>query len=669
MKTNKHSLLYGSCSLLLLIVAAVISCNKKFDAPPSYIPPDITANITIAALKATHTSGNADSIITDAIIEGVVIANDSSGNFYKQIILQDSTGGIAVNIDDYNLYSSFPVGRKVYMKLNSLFINDDGGLMYIGTSPDAGGKLAGIPSRLKDKYLIKGDLNVPVVPTDVSVDDLKNDNTKYAYMLIRLSNFEVKAADTAKTYANAVAKTDASIIVKNCAGDTMILRNSGYAYFAGIHVPNGNGSLTAVYVYYKSPYNSRITPQVMIRDISDVQLNDTRCDGSAPSPPDDNRELKSIKDIRAMYKGSDIKLGASKISGVVISDAANKNISGGVVVLQDGVYGISVYFGGTVNYNIGDSIVLDVTGDSLIKYNGSLEIKTKYGTAKPTATATGIDVDPRELTIQQLKDNLSDIEYTLVKIKDATASGNGTYNGSQILTDASGNMTLYTASSASFAGTPLPVDPKDWVGYGSFYNNTTQFQIRNTSDITDGETNPPPPSGGSDLLISEYVEGSSNNKYLEIYNAGSSEADLSRYVIKLYANGHDAVHGADNSARLDTISGMATLAPGEVLVYSAPNALLTIPSGVDAHATKVCNFNGNDAITLEKDGAEIDVFGDVGTDPGTSWVIAGDSKGTVDKTVRRKADIVHGNTNWSLSSGIEWIVISAKDDVSGLGTR
>jgi hypothetical protein len=669
MKTNKHLLLYVSFSLLLFIVAVVISCNRKFDAPPSYIPPDISANTSIAALKAMHRQGNADSITTDVIIEGVVTANDSSGNFYKQIILQDSTGGIAVNIDDYNLYSSFPIGRKVYVKLDGLFINDDGGLMYIGTSPDAGGKLAGIPSMLKDKYLIKGDLNVPVAPTDVSVDDLKSNNDKYAYMLIRLNNFEVKAADTAKTYANATAKTDASIIVQNCAGDSMVLRNSGYAYFAGIHVPHGNGSLTAIYVYYKSPYNSRITPQIMIRDISDVQFNSTRCDGSAPPPPDDRSELKSIKDIRDMYKGSDIKLGAYKVGGVVISDAANKNISNGAVVLQDGAHGISVYFGGTVNYHIGDSIVLDITGDSLINYNGSLEIKTKYGTDKPTAIATGINIVPRELTIQQLKDNLSDIEGTLVKIKNAAASGNGTYSGSQTLTDASGNITLYTASSSVFAGTTLPVDAKDWVGYGSFYNTTPQLQIRNTNDVTDGNTNPPPASGGSDLLISEYVEGSSNNKYLEIYNAGSTEADLSKYVIKLYANGHNAVHGADNSARLDTISGTATLAPGEMLVYSASNATLALLAGVVAHATKVCNFNGNDAITIEKDGVVIDVFGEIGTDPGNSWTIDGDSKGAVDKTVRRKPGVVQGNTNWSLSAASEWDIISVTDDVSGLGTR
>jgi len=669
MKTNKHLFLYVICSSLFLIIVVAISCNKKFDAPPAYIPPDIIANTSISALKTMHTSGHADSIITDAIIAGVVIANDSSGNFYKQIILQDSTGGIAVNIDDYNLYTSYPIGRKVYVKMNGLFINDDGGLVYIGTSPDAGGKLAGISSKVKEKYVIKGELNVPVVPTDVSVQDLKNNNDKYGYLLIRLNNFEVKAADTAKTYANAKAKTDASIIVKNCTGDTMVLRNSGFAYFAGINVPNGNGTLTAIYAYYKSPYNSRITPQVVIRDTSDVQFNDTRCDGSTPSPPSGNGELKSIKEIRAMYTGSDMKLGAYKIGGVVISDAANKNVSSGTVVLQDGGQGISVYFGGTVTYNIGDSIVLDVTGDSLLKYKGSLEIKTAFGTTKPAVIASGIDVVPKEFTIQQLKDNLSDIECTLVKIRTATANGTGTYSGSQTLTDASGNMILYTNSSATFANSALPDGSNDWVGYGSLYNSTPQFQIRNTNDVTDGSNNPPPPSGSSDLLISEYVEGSSNNKYLEIYNAGSTEADLSKYVIKLYANGHDAAHGADNSARLDTISGTTTLAPGAVLVYSTSTATLTLPPGIIAHFTRVCNFNGNDAITIEKNGVVIDVFGAVGTDPGTSWTIAGDTKGAIDKTVRRKLSVVQGNTNWASSATNEWDVVAATDDVSGLGTR
>ena len=149
----------------------------------------------------------------------------------------------------------------------------------------------------------------------------------------------------------------------------------------------------------------------------------------APNRLPTMRRSLPFKAIRDLYKGKDSKLGSYKIGGVVISDALNKNISSGSVVLQDGDRGISVYFGGTVSYNIGDSIVLDITGDSLINYRGSLEIKTIYGTAKPTPVATNKTVFPVEINVQNLSAALSDIEFTLIKIKSATASGAVSFGG------------------------------------------------------------------------------------------------------------------------------------------------------------------------------------------------------------------------------------------------
>ena len=295
MKTKQSKLLFLTAFVMAMFVVIVVSCNKKFDAPPAYIPPDITATTSIEALKAMHVLGQVDSITADMIIAGVVIANDSSGNFYKQIVLQDSTGGIAVHIDDYNLYASFPIGRKVYIKMKGLYMAEDAGLIYVGGTPDNGGAVSGIASRLKDQYLVKGETNMPAVPAIVSIADLKSNPAKYMYMLVQFDNFEVKATDTAKTYAYAspTSKTDANIIVKGCSSnDTMIIRTSGFSYFANVNVPNGNGTLTAVYAYYKSPYNNRITPQVIIRDTSDVQFINPRCDGA--KPPSDDAPLTSI---------------------------------------------------------------------------------------------------------------------------------------------------------------------------------------------------------------------------------------------------------------------------------------------------------------------------------------------------------------------------------------
>ncbi len=517
---NKPSrlLLCTACAIAALVIA-VVSCNKKFDAPPGYVPPNITANTTIAQLKAEHVSGQVDSLATDMIIAGTVIANDSSGNFYKQIVLQDSTGGISISIDDYNLYATFPIGRKVYVKLKGLFMSEDAGLIYIGGTPDNGGTVGGIASRLKDQYIVKGEINVPVTPTTVTINDLKNNPAKYMYTLVQFSNFEVKDSDTSKTYANSTptSKTDANIIVKGCgSSDTMIIRSSGYSNFANVFVPKGNGTLTAVYAYYKSPYNGRITPQVIIRDTSDLQFKGSRCDGTEP-PPTSDATLISIKSLRAMYKNGGIILGSYKVGGVVISDVANKNISSGSFVLQDGDRGISVYYGGTITYAVGDSVVVDVTGDSLLSYRGSLEAKVNSrGITPPSPVASNKTVTPLDLTVSQLNGSLSDIEFTLVKIHGATASGSpASFSGNKTLTDASGNIALYTSTTASFAATSLPSGAKDWVGYGSFFNTTKQFQIRSTSDISDPTTGgtdttgttPPtdtttaPPTSGSDITL------------------------------------------------------------------------------------------------------------------------------------------------------------------------
>jgi hypothetical protein len=458
-----YFLIIGICAFI------IISCNKKFDEPPAYVPPNLTPTLTIAQLKTMHVMGSSETISTDDIIQGVVVANDSSGNFYKQIIIEDSTAGIAVNIDDYNLYTSYPIGRNVFIKLNGLILYDDNKLIEIGGSKDASNSINPIAAPLKNQYVAKGETNIPIVPKVLDIADL---NDSYQNMLIQLTNMEFNEADTAKTFADTSAsKNSVNFVLKNCSNKSITLRTSGYAGFAGVNVPNGNGSITCIY----SVYNT--SRQIFIRDTGDVQFNSTRCNGGPAVQT-------SIANIRGLYKGSDTKLGAYKIGGVVISDAANKNIASGSVVLQDDNAGISVYFGGTINYNMGDSIVLDVTGDSLQNYNGSLEIKTASGTIKPTPVATGKTIIPKQLSLSQLNAGLSNLECTLVRITNATASGGTTYSGNRTLTDASGSTTLFTSSTATFANDNLPTDASDWIGYGKFFGSSPEFLIRNKTDVT-----------------------------------------------------------------------------------------------------------------------------------------------------------------------------------------
>jgi predicted extracellular nuclease len=173
---------------------------------------------------------------------------------------------------------------------------------------------------------------------------------------------------------------------------------------------------------------------------------------------------------------------------------------------------------------------------------------------------------------------------------------------------------------------------------------------------------PPVVTAPGRLFISEYIEGSGFNKAIELYNPGPGPADLGRYSLRLFSN------GSASPSQSVTLSG--SLAAGATYVLCN--------SGIDAAALGRCqttnnaviNFNGDDALTLELDGAIVDQFGQVGFDPGTAWTDGGLS--TLDRTLRRKPGVVQGSVPppapgvWGFSSEWDGLLVNTLD---GLGSR
>ncbi len=161
-----------------------------------------------------------------------------------------------------------------------------------------------------------------------------------------------------------------------------------------------------------------------------------------------------------------------------------------------------------------------------------------------------------------------------------------------------------------------------------------------------------------DLFFSEYVEGSSNNKALEIYNATGAPVDLSTYSVELYNNGSFTVTSSF------VLSG--TLANDDVHVvvnFSASTALTNI-----ADSTAALLFNGNDTIILKNGPVIIDVIGQLAFNPGTEWG-TGDVS-TLDNTIRRLASVCDGNINTvnTFDPSLEWTGFPL-DTFDGLGVH
>jgi uncharacterized protein len=190
----------------------------------------------------------------------------------------------------------------------------------------------------------------------------------------------------------------------------------------------------------------------------------------------------------------------------------------------------------------------------------------------------------------------------------------------------------------------------------SFADSASRIATK-TGQVVVSAAPPPVP----DLFFSEYVEGSSNNKALEIYNPTTATVDLSAYTIKLYSNGST---GAGSSL---TLTG--TLGAGQVyvLAHASGTATLTATANLLV-ASGILNFNGDDAITLEKSGIVIDRIGQVGFDPGTEW--GASPQTTLNATLRRKSGINIGDSNATSTflPSSQWDGFPT-DTFTGLGTH
>ncbi|PUA28353.1 MAG: DNA degradation protein EddB [Cellvibrio sp. 79] len=162
----------------------------------------------------------------------------------------------------------------------------------------------------------------------------------------------------------------------------------------------------------------------------------------------------------------------------------------------------------------------------------------------------------------------------------------------------------------------------------------------------------------ADLYFSEYVEGSSNNKALEIYNSSNTAVNLSSYKVEMYFNGSNSAGLSINLTGNIPAQGVFVLAHGSANAIILASANQTNSSGW---------YNGDDAVVLKNGSTIIDSIGQVGVDPGTEWGTGLTS--TADNTLRRKTSITTGDINVSnaFDPATEWEGY-AQDTFDHLGT-
>ena len=215
------------------------------------------------------------------------------------------------------------------------------------------------------------------------------------------------------------------------------------------------------------------------------------------------------------------------------------------------------------------------------------------------------------------------------------------------------NQINYTVTDLNISTTySIQILAKDAAG------NSSPLSTAINATTTDGST-----TTANELFFSEYVEGSSNNKALEIVNLTSNDIDLSSYSIKRQSNG--GVNGNDwEETVVLTLTGYTIKSNTTFVIVngSADEQLLAKADHIQPNASETnwgapISFNGNDPVGLFKNNILIDVIGIYN---------GGSSNFAINKTLRRKSDVSQANTNFDLDN--EWDVFP-EDTFDDIGSH
>lgn len=246
--------------ILLILVILISGCSKEFDVPPVTIPkftlPDGATLITIKELNNRHTiPGAVDSINDDVYVCGKVISSDESGNIYKTLYLQDTSGGLVISVDLTDMYTKYRLGQKMYISCKGLFLGDYGGMTQLGSIYNGGiGRIAEVDT---EKHFFLDSL--PGSVPEAKLYTIATLNSNALGTLIKLEN--VSLIEVGQPFSDPSATTNRTI---TDGTNSLIMRNSNYADFAATAIPDGSGTIYGIL----SIFNGDL--QLYIRDLNDL---------------------------------------------------------------------------------------------------------------------------------------------------------------------------------------------------------------------------------------------------------------------------------------------------------------------------------------------------------------------------------------------------------------
>ncbi len=267
----KKSLIYIYTALLALAGSVSLSsCDDDFERPPMVVPTAKRhANTTIAELKTKFYTGESNYATlvekrddgTDYIIKGRVISSDQAGNFFKQLVIEDETGAIQVNIDSYDLYKTYQYGQEIVIDVTGLYVGAYGKLMQIGSTPNNNypGRIASdlATKQIEVNGLAEPEKTVAGEYTIAALNDLISNQEEFLAKQCRLVSIKDVTFKDAGKATLADKDKNTSRTISDGTGD-MIVYTSGYSDFYDYYCPEGKGTIVGILSFFNRSWQIRL---------------------------------------------------------------------------------------------------------------------------------------------------------------------------------------------------------------------------------------------------------------------------------------------------------------------------------------------------------------------------------------------------------------------------
>ncbi|NOX85763.1 MAG: hypothetical protein GXO86_07340, partial [Chlorobi bacterium] len=384
---------------LLGVMIYITGCVKKdFDIPPIGSLP-VGKIYTVEDLRQMYSDSGSFMISYDASCFCVVTMDESSGNLYKSAYIEDNSGAANLHLDNSG---GLRVGDSIRLYLKGVVLNEYNGLFQLDQ--------------------VNNDSNIVIVanqcymqPKPVTIKDLTTGN--YQSQLIRLEDVQFIEQDLGFNWADEGQPGNRTL--EDCDGNSVLVRTSDYANFAGLPLPQGNGSFTAI----ASEYGG--TVQLIVRTLSEIKLDGDRCGGGGGGEP-----IPPVDEVREEFND--------------VTDYENIDLPGWTNVVVAGTrywqgksFDVNKYAQAT-GYNSGlDDMetwlitppVINTAGDKILSFKSAIAYWSHQGGNVPLTVMASTDYDGTNFetaTWTELTPNLPDENsgnYDWIESGDVSLSG------------------------------------------------------------------------------------------------------------------------------------------------------------------------------------------------------------------------------------------------------